>query len=148
MNQFPITYDPRVFTVSAADVHLGALLAGGNWSVVSLIDQATGQIAIELSSSLPVSSMLAGSLITIDFHLNNPVGWISNPSYPSLVPVATPYGQYVATELEDAQGSFTLTLAPGNALDKRIDGLGTWVVSMTGAPAYGPSASSRRNASW
>jgi hypothetical protein len=110
-----LTYDPRVFTVSAADVHLGTLLVGGNWSVVPLIDQATGQIAITLSSNMPVTSTLAGSLITIDFHLNNLVGWISNPTYPALVSAVTPCGQYVATELEDAQGSFTLTLAPGNA---------------------------------
>src|SRR5262249_30319537 len=46
-----LTYDPRVFTVSAADVHLGSVLAAGSgWSVVPTIDPATGQIAIAISS--------------------------------------------------------------------------------------------------
>jgi uncharacterized repeat protein (TIGR03803 family) len=98
-----LTYDPRLFTVSAADVHAGSLLAGG-WSVVPTIDPATGQIAIALSSTTPVTSTAAGSLVTIDFHA---VG--SNPSAIGLVSSATPNGQFVSTELEDAQGTFTLS---------------------------------------
>ena len=50
-----LTYNPSLFTVSAADVHAGSVLAGGDWSVVPTIDQATGQIGIALSSSTPIS---------------------------------------------------------------------------------------------
>jgi fibronectin type 3 domain-containing protein len=101
-----LTYDPNVFTVSAADVHPGSLLASGSWSIVPTIDQATGQIAIALSSATPVTSTLAGSLVTIDFHL---VGQSSSLSPIHLAPSVSLSGQPVATELQDAQGRFTLT---------------------------------------
>jgi hypothetical protein len=105
-----LTYDPRQFTVSAADVHLGSLLAASSgWSFVPTIDPATGQIAIAFSSDTPIISTAGGSLLTIDFH---PVGGIANPSPIALVPSASPNGQYVTTELEDAQGTFTLTPSP------------------------------------
>ncbi len=104
-----LTYDPNVFTVSATDVHLGSVLSGKDWSLVPTIDQTTGQIAIALSSpdaSGPITNALGGSLVTIDFH---PVGRISTPSSIDLVPSATPSGQAVTTELEDTQGTFTVT---------------------------------------
>ena len=41
----------------------------------------------------------------------------------SLVASATPDGQYVTTELEDAQGTFTLTPAPTNDFDSRFDSI-------------------------
>src|SRR5262249_49307963 len=41
-----LTYDPRLFTVSATDIHLGSVLAAGSdWILVPIIDPATGQIA-------------------------------------------------------------------------------------------------------
>jgi autotransporter-associated beta strand protein len=108
-----LTYDPRLFSVGAADVHAGSLLAGGNWEVVPTIDPTTGQIGIALSSSTPIQSALGGSLVTIDLH---PIArGIGNPSDNiALVASATPEGQYFATELEDAQGTFVLTSAPAN----------------------------------
>jgi hypothetical protein len=109
-----LTYDPRAFTVSAADVHLGSMLAeGSGWSIVPTIDQTTGQIAIALSSATPISSSAGGSLVTIDFH---PLGRVSNPSPVELVPSASPNGQDVRTELEDAQGTFTLTIPPATSM--------------------------------
>jgi hypothetical protein len=109
-----LTYDPRVFTVSAADVHLGSLLAAGSgWSVVPTIDPATGQIAIALSSATPITRILGGSLVTIDFHqLSGEPGDVSARSS-ALVTLADSVidnGQYLRTELEDAQGTFTLTM--------------------------------------
>ena len=115
-----LTYDPSVFTVSAADVHPGSLLAGGDWSIVPTIDPATGQIGIALSSTAPITSTIGGSLVTIDFH---PTGTFSGPAPFELVASADPDGQYVATELEDAQGTFTLSPAPTNGFDPRIDGV-------------------------
>jgi hypothetical protein len=102
-----LTYNPRQFTVSAADVHLGSVLtAGSGWSIVPTIDQATGQIAIALSSDTPIISTAGGSLVTIDFHT---IGRVSEPSSIALVLSASPNGQYVTTELEDAQGAFILS---------------------------------------
>jgi uncharacterized repeat protein (TIGR03803 family) len=130
-----LTYDPQQFTVSAPDVHPGTLLAGRDWSVVPTIDQVTGQIGIALSSTAPITSSLAGSLVTIDFH---PTGTITEPAPFELVASADPNGQYVATELEDAQGTFTLSPAPTNGFDPRIDG----VVALPTAPAAVPISSS------
>jgi hypothetical protein len=110
-----LTYDPRQFTVSAADVHAGSVLAGGEWSIVPTIDPATGQIGIALSGSTPVASTLGGSLVTIDFH--QVAGRIANPSSIALAASVNPNGQFFATELEDAQGTFTLTPAPSNRAD-------------------------------
>ena len=123
-----LTYDPRAFTLSAADVHPGSLLAGSGWSIVPTIDQVTGQIGIALSSSTPISRSIGGSLVTIDFHQT---GTTSGAAPFELVVSADPNGQYVATELEDAQGTFTLSPAPTNGFDPRIDG----VVVLAPAPA-------------
>jgi uncharacterized repeat protein (TIGR03803 family) len=120
-----LTYDPHVFTVSAADVHLGSVVAAGNgWTVQPTINESTGQIAIALSSTTPISSSLEGSLVTIDFHQVGTHAWESGPIV--LVASVNPTGQQVvATELEDAQGTFTLTPAPVNGFDPRIDGVVT-----------------------
>jgi hypothetical protein len=115
-----LTYDPSLFTVSAADVHAGSLLAGSDWKIVPTIDQTTGQIGIALSSTTPITSTAGGSLVIITFHLRgeSPVGSASEVSADitpiQLVAAASPNGVYVATELEDAQGTFTLTPAPAN----------------------------------
>jgi uncharacterized repeat protein (TIGR03803 family) len=107
-----LTYDPRAFTVSAADIHVGSVLAAGTgWSVVPTIDAATGQIAIALSSGTPITSTLGGSLVTIDFH-QRPGEPETFGTFIRLVGSADPNGQYVTTELEDTQGTFALTL-PG-----------------------------------
>jgi len=126
--ELALTYNPRLFTVSPADVHAGSLLAGGHWSVVPTIDQATGQIGIALSSSTPISSATGGSLVTIDFH---PTGAGSGQAQFALVASVMPNGQYVMTELEDTLGTFTLTPAPTNSFEPRIDG----VVTLTPAAA-------------
>ena len=130
-----LTYNPSLFTVSAADVHAGSLLAGGGWSIVPTVDPASGQIGIALSSSTPITSTAAGSLVTIDFHANpgEPGGVsprFSNPSSIALVATATPDSQFVRTELEDAQGTFTLTPAPTSVFDPRLDS----VIQLAAAP--------------
>jgi hypothetical protein len=115
-----LTYNPGDLTVSANDIHLGSVLAAGSgWTLTPTIDARTGQIAIALSSTTPITSAQGGSLVTIDFH---PVGRLATPSPIDLVASASPNGQFVMTELEDAQGTFTLTPAPTNGFDPRIDG--------------------------
>jgi uncharacterized repeat protein (TIGR03803 family) len=110
-----LTYDPRRFTVTAADIHLGSLLeAGSGWSLVPTINPATGQIAIALSSTTPLTSTPGGSLVSIDVHALRQVGNPSSCGVIELVPSVNPTGtQVVCTELEDAQGTFTLSPAPG-----------------------------------
>jgi autotransporter-associated beta strand protein len=108
-----LTYDPRQFSVSASDIHLGSFLGSG-WSVSPTIDAATGAIAIALSSTTPITSAVGGSLVTIDFHS---VGRIANLSAIALVNSVNINGRYTVTELEDAQGTFTLSPA---AVDRAV----------------------------
>jgi autotransporter-associated beta strand protein len=124
-----LTYDPNTFAVSAADVHLGSLLVGGAWTVLPTIDPTTGQIGIALSSSTPITAAVGGSLVTIDFHR---VGPISQASAIALMGSVNPNGQLVRTELEDAQGTFTLTPAPTNESAGAIASL---VTLASGSPA-------------
>jgi hypothetical protein len=106
-----LSYDPIVFTVSAADVHAGSLLTGGDWSIVPTIDPASGQIVIALSSTTPITSTQGGSLITIDFHLRpGEPGASATGGSIALVPAVNSNGQLFRTDLEDAQGEFTITL--------------------------------------
>ncbi len=64
-----LTYDPRVLSVTAADVYLGSLPAlGTGWTVTSVVDAGSGQLAIELYSPTPIDVSAAGSLVRVDFH--------------------------------------------------------------------------------
>ena len=125
-----LVYDPAVFTVSAADVHLGSLLAATpGWSLATSINQVTGQIAIALSSNTPIRNSLGGSLVAIDFHQNGEPG--PGTTAIALVASVNPTGKaWVTTELEDPVGSFLLTPAPSNGFDPRIDS----IVTLLGPP--------------
>jgi autotransporter-associated beta strand protein len=94
-----LSYDPHQFAVLAADVRAGSLLVG-SWTVQPIIDQASGQIVICLSSDTPIAINQAGSLVTIDFQ--QVTGGIADPS--SIALVAS------ETELQDEVGTFALTL--------------------------------------
>jgi hypothetical protein len=96
------------------------LVAGRGWSVVPTIDPITGQIAIALSSTTPIGTDVGGSLVTIDFHQTTAR---AGPAAIELVASVNPNGQVVTTELEDAQGTFTLTPAPSNGFGPRLDGV-------------------------
>jgi hypothetical protein len=142
-----LTYDPRLFTVSAADIEAGSLLAqGSGWSIQPTINLVTGQIAITLSSSTPISDSVGGSLVTIRFHQLNSgePGGVSPRSLESAINLAAsvnPTGQQVViTALEDAQGAFTLTPAPTNGFDPRIDGVIELLTPPTAAAASTPTA--------
>ncbi len=65
-----LTYDPAMLTVSPADITLGSLPSQGTgWQLSSVVDQATGQIGIQLYSATPISTTQAGSLVNITFHV-------------------------------------------------------------------------------
>jgi uncharacterized repeat protein (TIGR03803 family) len=109
-----LRYDPSHFMVSAADIHLGSVLAGRGWNLVSTVNSDTGEIAIAFWSAKPIQSSLGGSLVTIDMHPVTPVADASGSLDPiAIVASVDPSGtQVVPTELEDAQGTFTLSFAP------------------------------------
>jgi hypothetical protein len=111
-----LTYDPSALSVSASDITLGSIPGLGNgWQLVSVVDQTTGQIGIELYSTTPISEDEAGSLVNIIFRVRpGEPGGVSPGSAATtveLVTSATPGGQQLTTQLEDAQGQ--LVLSPG-----------------------------------
>ena len=125
-----LTYDPKVFTVSAADIHPGSVLtAGTGWTITPSINPVTGQIAIALSSNTPISSATGGSLVTIDFHQ---IANLPGTAAIALVASVNPTGhQEVYTELEDPVGTFTLSPVPSNSFNPQID----TIVTLATAPA-------------
>ena len=103
-----LTYDPSVLTVSSADITLGSIPGlGAGWHLVSVVDQATGQIGIDLYSTTAITATQAGSLVNIAFHV------VPGASVPraavQLVNSVTPRNQWFSTEVADAQGQFVLS---------------------------------------
>ena len=101
-----LTYDPRVFSVSVADIRLGTVpLSGSGWVLQARVDQATGQIGIILFSATPIASSVGGSLVTIDFHVQP--GAVVGATPIDLVQAVNPTGRHVfATEVSDALGAY------------------------------------------
>jgi uncharacterized repeat protein (TIGR01451 family) len=109
--QLALRFDPRQVSISTADVQLGSVLSAGiDWAMSVTINSSTGEIAITLESTTPISSPTGGSLVTIDVH---PLVPLVGATPLTLVPSVNPSGQQVVfTSLEDAQGLFTLSLSP------------------------------------
>jgi hypothetical protein len=122
-----LTYDPSIFTVSASDVHLGSILAGGDWSIIPTIDPASGLISIALSSTTPIARTAGGSLVTIDFHQTGQAR--GSESVIALLGSSSPDG----TNLVDAQGSFTLTMPATQSMITLSTGASMTPVSVPGA---------------
>jgi N-acetylneuraminic acid mutarotase len=106
-----LTYDPTVLTVSAADITLGSIPGSGEgWHLESVVDQATGQIGIDLYSTTPISLAQAGSLVNITFHV------LPKASVPAttvhLVSAVAPEGRWFSTEVADGEGQFVLSPGP------------------------------------
>jgi len=104
-----LTYDPKVFDVSAADVQLGTVPEGGNgWTVQAEVNAQTGLIGVELYSSTPIQSTGGGSLVTITMHVRETAP--SGTTALALVPYVDPAGGagVYATSLLGAEGEFTL----------------------------------------
>jgi hypothetical protein len=121
----PLTYDPKVLTVSPSDITLGSIPSlGTGWHLVSLVDQATGQIGIDLYSTMAISATQAGSLVNINFHV------VPGGSVPAtavqLVNSVTPNGRYFSTEVADDQGQYVLS--PG--LDRLVIPTGLSPISL------------------
>jgi hypothetical protein len=110
-----LTYDPSILSVSSSDITLGSIPSlGGNWQLQSMVDQATGQIAVVLYSTTPVAEMQPGSLITLVFHVAH--GASVPATAVQLVSVATIGGEEFVTQVDDAQGRFVVS----SGLERRL----------------------------
>ena len=120
-----VSYAPAVFSVSPSDIHLGSVPASGSgWSLQSTVDQASGQIAVTIWSATPIASSAAGSLVTIDFHQSGLA--VAGTTTIDLVDSVDPNGgAAIHTQVDGAQGPYTLTPAPTSAYNSQIDGLVT-----------------------
>jgi hypothetical protein len=124
-----LTYDPRVLSVTAADVYLGSLPAlGTGWTVTSLVDAGSGQLAIELYSLTPIDVSAAGSLVQVDFHS---LAGASGPTTVNLVDAVDPNGgPWFTTSVADSQGAMAL-------------GTSTAIAGVAGLAENGPSPQQR-----
>jgi hypothetical protein len=114
-----LTYDPSVLSVSASDITLGSIPNNGTgWQLTSAVDPATGQIAIQLFSTTPITATETGSLVSIAFHVSGgESSGVSRRIKPPVIPVTavqlvswlTLNGQVFATQVDDAQGQFVLS---------------------------------------
>jgi hypothetical protein len=104
-----LSYDPRVFDVSVADIQLGSLPEGSSgWHLKTEVNAQTGLIGVELFSSTPIVATGAGSLITIDMHVRQSA--TAGATGLNVVPYADPSGgvRVYQTSLFDSQGEFIL----------------------------------------
>jgi hypothetical protein len=130
-----LTYDPKVLTVSASDITLGSIPGSGSgWHLVSVVDQATGQIGIDLYSTTPITAMQAGSLVNIVFHVAP--GAAASATSLQLVSAVTPNGQPFRTEVADDQGQYVLS--PGT------DRLTVWPYQFAAPASFATSAAARK----
>jgi hypothetical protein len=107
-----LQYDPNVLTVSSADIHLGTLPSSADgWSFLSIVNPASGQLAIDLSSATPITTHDGGSLVQIDFHVK--AGAVLGMTSVQLVQAVNPIGGHLfTTEVSDALGAYVLNPAP------------------------------------
>jgi len=104
-----LTYDPKVFDVSAADVQLGTVPeAGSGWQLKTEVNAQTGLIGVELYSNTPIQSSAGGSLVAIAMHVREtaPAGTTGL----TLVPYVDPAGGVgvYETSLLGTEGEFIL----------------------------------------
>jgi hypothetical protein len=106
-----LRYDPQVFSVTAADIHLGKVPgAGTGWKLHAAVNPQTGEIGIDVYSTTAIQTSVGGSLVTITFQVlgTAPAGL----SALSLVTQVSPAGHQVfRTEAVDASGPWVLHTA-------------------------------------
>ncbi len=109
-----LAYDPSALSVTAQDITLGTIPGQGTgWQISSVVDATTGQIAIELYSSTPVTATTGGSLVNIAFHVTDAGRLGVNSQGTTLVQLvnsATINGQSFSTMAADALGRMVLDI--------------------------------------
>src|SRR5262249_10148901 len=134
-----LRYDPTVFRVSVADIHLGIVPnSGTGWTLQVWVDAATGQIGIILFSATPIGTAVGGSLVPITFHVQPGAAVGMSPL--NLAAALNPNGQGVfRTTLDDNQGPLTLHPAPTDAAtDVGVDGSVLLTAAEPAPAARGP----------
>jgi hypothetical protein len=111
-----LRYHTSVLSVSSSDITLGSIPGvGTGWQLTSVIDQTTGEIAITLYSTTPVSANNAGSLVNIAFHINPAAEAARFANVPlgsvQLVSSVIVNGEQFVTQVDDAQGQYALSPA-------------------------------------
>jgi hypothetical protein len=129
-----LKYDPALLSVTPADIMLGSIPGGGSgWQLSAVVDQATGQIGIQLYSLTPITVNQAGSLVNIALHV------LPGATVPAtavqLVNTVTPNGQWFGTGVADSQGG--MILSPG--VDRLLVPTGAEVASLANATSPGIS---------
>ena len=104
-----LSYDPSALSVTTQDITLGTLPGqGAGWQISATVDQATGQIGIDLFSATPITATTGGSLVNITFHVAQGSGRSGANSLVQLVSTATIDGQAFSTLAADSEGRFAL----------------------------------------
>ena len=104
-----LKYGPAMLSVTPADITLGSIPSqGSGWQLKAVVDQATGQIGIQLYSLTPITVNQAGSLVNIAFHAM-PGSTVPSTSV-QLVDTVTPNGQWFGTGVADSQSALILSL--------------------------------------
>ena len=120
-----LTYDPKVLNVSSADITLGSIPGlGSGWRLVSVIDQVTGQIAIDLFSTTAITATHAGSLVNITFHVAP--GASAAGTAVQLVSSVAPNGQWFSTEVADGDGQYVLSPGMDRLVVQADPGANVW----------------------
>jgi hypothetical protein len=107
--ELALSFDPKVFEVSAADVQLGSVPeAGTGWHLQAQVNEATGQIGVWIYSNTAIESILGGSVVTIAMRVRDNAP--SGATGLSIVPWVNPTDGVRAyqTSVGDAESSFLL----------------------------------------
>jgi hypothetical protein len=111
-----LSYDPKVFDVSASDVRLGTVPdAGSGWELKTEVNPLTGLIGVEVFSPTPIQTTAGGSLITVAMHLREAVPPGTQLPTLTLVPYVDPSGglRVYQTQVTDGRGAFVLDVLNG-----------------------------------
>ncbi len=113
-----LRYDPRIFSVTPADIQLGTLPStAGGWQLSTTINSQTGDIGIDLFSSVPIQSTAGGSLVKIIVGSGQWAVGSEEGSGVSLTPIALvtdvdPTGsREFRTTLSDGQGALVTDIS-------------------------------------
>jgi hypothetical protein len=119
-----LSYDPKVFEVTAADVQLGTVPGSGSgWQLKSEVNAQTGLIGVELVSSTPMATTAGGSLVTVALQVRpgeaTAVSGYTQGSPLTIVPYVDPTGgmRVFHTQVSDGQGAYVLEVDNGGVVD-------------------------------
>ncbi len=117
-------YNPRIFSVTAADIKLGTIPnAGSGWQLGAAINPETGEIGISLFSTTPIQFTVGGSLVTITLQVVGSGQWAvgseegaagSNTPISLVEQVDPTRLRIYQTGLADGQGSLVVQTVAGS----------------------------------